>query len=153
MIGLQISYCIICMILMLICSLLLKLRRGKIGLDIFKRGIWHCGRLFSCSNKPLKKDIGNISNSVNSWPTPIFRIFAPSKTTDEPRPNISPRPLRPRASSAGRGRLHAPAHLRRACVFVRRHRYRVLQTYGLRGRVPVLHLHPPRNCSLLTANC
>ena len=153
MIGLQISYCIICMILMLICSLLLKLRRGKIGLDIFKRGIWHCGRLFSCSNKPLKKDIGNISNSVNSWPTPIFRIFAPSKTTDEPRPNISPRPLRPRASSAGRRQLHTPAHLRRACMFVHLHRYRALQTYGLRGRVPVLHLHPPRNCSLLTANC
>ena len=153
MIGLQISYCIICMILMLICSLLLKLRRGKIGLDIFKRGIWHCGRLFSCSNKPLKKDIGNTSNSKNSRPTPIFRIFAPSKTTDEPRPNISPRPPRPRTPSAGRGRLHAPAHLRRACVFVRRHRYRALQTYGLRGRVPVLHLHPPRNCSLLTANC
>ena len=31
----------------------------------------------SCSNKPLKKDIGNISNSVNSWLTIIFRIFAP----------------------------------------------------------------------------
>ena len=71
----------------------------------------------------------------------------------EPRPNISPRPPRPRASSAGRRRLHTPAHLRRACVCVRRHRYRALQTYGLRGRVPVLHLHPPRNCSPLTANC
>ena len=71
----------------------------------------------------------------------------------EPRPNISPPSLRPRTPSAGRRRLHAPAHLRRACVFVRRHRYRALQTYGLRGRVPVLHLHPPRNCSLLTANC
>ena len=71
----------------------------------------------------------------------------------EPRPNISPRPPRPRTSSAGRRRLHAPAHLRCACMFVHLHRYRALQTYGLRGRVPVLHLHPPRNCSLLTANC
>ena len=170
MIGLQISYCIICMILMLICSLLLKLRRGKIGLDIFKRGIWHCGRLFSCSNKPLKKDIGNISNSVNSWPTPIFRIFAPSKTTDEPRPNISPRPLRPRTSSAGRGRLPAPssAPIRgtrgdtprpapEGAPGNPRHR-RFLPGFGpWRGwlLLPDLHRHfrIPSNCSLLTANC
>ena len=55
--------------------------------------------------------------------------------TYEPRPNISPRPPRPRTPSAGRRRLHAPAHLRRARVFVHLHRYRALQTYGLRGRV------------------
>ena len=66
---------------------------------------------------------------------PFFSYFRPIKTTaDEPRPNISPRPLRPRASSAGRRQLHTPAHLRRACMFVHLHRYRALQTYGLHGR-------------------
>lgn len=133
MIGLQISYCIICMILMLICSLLLKLRRGKIGLDIFKIGIWHCGRLFSCSNKPLKKDIGNISNSVNSWTTIIFRILRPVKTINDQRPLISPPPPRPHLTSEGRGQLHSPAHLRRARGHVCRRCYQALQTNGLRA--------------------
>ena len=60
----------------------------------------------------------------------------------EPRPNMSPRPLRPRTPSAGRSWLHAPAHLRCACVLVCRFLYRALQTYGLRARTVATHCLP-----------
>ena len=88
----------------------------------------------------------------------------------EPRPNISPRPLRPRTSSAGRGRLHAPssAPIRgirgdtprpapEGAPGNPRHR-RFLPSFGpWRGwlLLPDLYRHfrIPSNCSLLTANC
>ena len=37
----------------------------------------------------------------------------------------------------------SPAHLRRACMFVHLHRYRALQTYGLRGNPPPGLTSPP----------
>ena len=88
----------------------------------------------------------------------------------EPRPNISPRPPRPRTPSAGRGRLHAPssAPIRgirgdtprpapEGAPGSPRHR-RFLPSFGpWRGwhRASGLHRHfqIPSNCSLLTANC
>ena len=88
----------------------------------------------------------------------------------EPRPNISPPPLRPRTPSAGRGRLHAPSSApirgirgdtpRPAPVGAPgnpRNR-RFLPSFGpWRGwlLLPDLYRHfrIPTNCSLLTANC
>ena len=88
----------------------------------------------------------------------------------EPRPNISPRPPRPRTPSAGRGRLHAPssAPIRgtrgdtprpapEGAPGNPRHR-RFLPSFGpWRGwlLLPDLYRHfrIPSNCSLLTANC